>query len=82
MNIIQWIRPSFEGEDGKSSYRRLSAFYALCMDMYLILADKITNPIIEHVHYSLLIYSLVMTGIVTIQNIIDLKNGSNKKSTD
>ena len=75
MNIIQWLRPSFEDNDGKSSYRRLSAFYAICMDAYIILADKITNDTMLWVHYSLLVYSLVMTGIVTVQNIIDFKNG-------
>lgn len=75
--LIQWIRPSFEDNEGKSSYRRFSAFYAICMDAYIIIGDKITNETMLWVHYSLLVYSLVMTGIVTVQNILDFKNGKN-----
>lgn len=80
--IIQWLRPSLEGEDGKSSYRRLTALFFVLVDGYLLYADRIKTNVMLNVHYSLLIFILCMTGIVTVQNIIDFKNGKNEKSSD
>lgn len=83
MDFFQWLRPSFEGNDGKSSYRSLSAFYAIVMDAYIILGDKVQNDVMLWVHYSLLAYSLLMASVVTTQNIIDFKNGSkNEKNIE
>lgn len=80
--IIQWLRPSLEGDDGKSSYRRLTALFFVLVDGYLLYADRIKSTVMLNVHYSLLIFILCMTGIVTVQNIIDFKNGKNEKSSD
>lgn len=77
--LIQWLRPSFEDSSDKSSYRRLTAFFFVIADGYLLYADRIKTPIMLNVHYSLLIFILIMTGIVTVQNIIDFKNGKNEK---
>ena len=75
MNIIQWVKPSFEDNDGKSSYRRFTAFFFVIADGYLLYADRIKSDIMLSVHYSLLAFILILTGIVTFQNIIDFKNG-------
>lgn len=78
--LIQWLRPSFEDNEGKSSYRRLTALFFVLVDGYLLYADRIKTPIMLNVHYSLLVFILCMTGIVTVQNIIDFKNGKHEKS--
>lgn len=77
--FICWIAPSFMGKDGKTSGRKLSA----CVIMFLIVSttSKIImkeNPTIIHV-YLLCVLGLIfllLQGIITFQNVIDLwKNG-------
>lgn len=75
-----WLQPSFEGKDGKSSGRKISA----CVFMALIITttSKILmkdNPTMIHVYLLcvLVVTFLVLQGIITVQNIIDLwKNGN------
>lgn len=38
VNFIQWIRPSFEGLDGKASHRRINVFYFSALILYMLIA--------------------------------------------
>lgn len=68
--LIQWLKPSFEGTDGKVSYRRLTAFLFCWIDAYIILTAKVNTEIMLNVHYSILAFILLLTGIITTQNIL------------
>ena len=37
-SFIEWLRPSFEGEDGKASHRKLSVFYFSLLILYMLVA--------------------------------------------
>jgi hypothetical protein len=79
--IINWIRPSLEGDDNKSSYRRLSALVLLMLMVYLGVAGKITNTTM---FYALLVYSstfLMLVGILTADNIITFVSKCRGNST-
>lgn len=77
-DFIKWVKPSFEGENGTASSRRLSAFtvltvYVSCRVLY---ARGVTDP-----YYLLLaqivdaLFILLLFGIVTFQQVITLKEG-------
>ena len=78
-----WINPSFCGNDGKSSGRKISAF--VFMFMILSTTSKILmkdNPTMIHIYLLLVFVTtfLLLQGIITVQNIVDIwKNG---KPTD
>lgn len=79
MKFIAWLKPSLEGEDNKSSYKRLTALFFVIMDGYIIYSGKINSEIMLWVHYSILAFILLMTGIISAQNIIEFKNGKKDK---
>jgi len=76
-SLVVWIKPSFEGEKGSASSRRLTAFTVMGMYMYsrIIFTSKITDP-----YWLLLgsitdaIFVLVLFGIVTVQQVLALKD--------
>lgn len=76
MKLLAWIKPSLEGEDNKSSYKRLTALFFVIMDGYIIYSGKIDSEIMLWVHYSILAFILLLTGIISAQNVIEFKNGS------
>lgn len=75
-----WIEASFVGKDGKSSGRKISAF--VFMVLIMTTTSKILmkdNPTMIHVYLLcvLVVTFLVLQGIITVQNIIDVwKNGN------
>lgn len=77
--FLYWLAPSLTEQNGKTSGRKLSA----CITMFLIISttSKILmkeNPTMIHV-YLLCVLGLIfllLQGIITFQNVIDLwKNG-------
>lgn len=77
--FFSWIEPSFLGKDGKSSGRKISAF--VFMFMIVSTTSKILmkdNPTIIHIYLLAVLVTtfLLLQGIITVQNIIDVwKNG-------
>lgn len=72
--FLSWIRPSFQDNDGTASYRRLTAFFLVMLDAYIIIAGKITTGLMLNVHYTLLASFLLITGIITTQNVLQFLN--------
>lgn len=71
-----WLEPSFLGKDGKSSGRKISAF--VFMLMIISTTSKVLmkdNPTIIHVYLLCVLVAtfLLLQGIITAQNIIDLR---------
>ena len=83
--LIYWFVPSLTGADNKASGRKISSF----VFMFLIISttSKILmrdNPTIIHVYLLgiLVCTYLLLVGILTVQNIIDLwKNGKPMDTT-
>ncbi len=72
--FLLWLKPSFEGDDNKSSFRRISAFIILLVMIYVGVAGTVTSML--HL-YVLAIYAtafLMLVGIITIDNILTLIN--------
>lgn len=84
MPFFKWVEPSFTGKDNLASGRKISA----AVIMFMIISDtsKILmkdNPTIIHVYLLcvLVITFLLLQGIITFQNVIDLwKNGNCDKN--
>lgn len=70
-----WLRPSLEGDDGKASYRRLSALVFILLICYMVLADKIQSNIHLYAFYGLLGTFLLLAAVITTSDIIKFKNG-------
>lgn len=76
----KWIESSFTGKDGKSSGRKISAF--VFMLMIVSTTSKILmkdNPTMIHVYLLCVLVCtfLLLQGIITAQNVIDVwKNGN------
>lgn len=83
--FLKWLEPSFTGKDDKASGRKISA--AIIMFMILSTTSKILmkdNPTMIHVYLLcvLVLTFLLLQGIITFQNVIDLwKNGVPEKNT-
>lgn len=77
---FSWLEASFTGKDGKASGRKISAF--VFMVLIISTTSKILmkdNPTMIHVYLLcvLVVTFLVLQGIITVQNIIDVwKNGN------
>lgn len=72
---------SFDTESGGLSARKLSAFYGVVGGATYVTV-KLVKP--EDGLYALvawLLFALLCLGIVTIQNVIELKNGIGKKDS-
>lgn len=78
-----WIAPSVYGKDGLTSGRKISSF--VFMLMILSTTSKILmkdNPTMIHVYLLCVLVGtfLLLQGILTVQNIVDiLKNGNADK---
>jgi len=72
--ILQWLRPSLEGDDGKASYRRLSAWAILMLMIYMTAAGKLTTMIGLYILITHAVVFLLLVGIITADNIITLVN--------
>lgn len=73
MKLIQNIYDSFFNNDKGFSARKLTAFAGFCTAYQL--AQSLTDDNRLYAVYAFLGTGLLCLGIVTIQNIIDFKNG-------
>lgn len=80
--FIAWIRPSFEDNTGKASYRRITAFVFVWLMCYMVVCDKIKSDIHLKVFYAIEVGLMLMTGIVTTQNILTYFNKPSKTKDD
>lgn len=79
MPFISFLRPSLCGKDGKASGRKISG----CVFVFLIVSttSKVLmkdNPTMIHIYLLCVLVAtfLILEGILTVQNIIDIwKNG-------
>ncbi|TZF84506.1 hypothetical protein FW774_05830 [Pedobacter sp. BS3] len=80
--LINWIRPSFEDNDGKASYRRITAFVFVCLICYMVIWNRIQTEIHLKAFFALLITLLLLIGIVTVQNILTFFHRDKEPSDD
>jgi len=81
--FFEWLEPSFLGRDGRCSGRKVSA----CVFMFMIVStsSKILmkdSPTMIHIYLLAVLVTtfLLLQGILTVQNIIDVwKNGDTTK---
>lgn len=74
MRIINWIAHTFEGHDGKASFRRMTAFVLICLNVFMVCGDKLPEASRLHVYYANLVAISLIIGIVTTQNILSFFN--------
>lgn len=72
--LFTYIAVSWEGPDGKFSYKRASQFVFIFLLSWLVLKDKIETP---YGFYSLVVLCatfLLLAKIITPKELIELKN--------
>lgn len=74
MKLISWLAGSFQ-YNGKSSSRKLSAFWMILLTTYMEFRFGSEATLIELVVINLSSV-LILLGIVTIHDVAALKNGS------
>ena len=67
--FIQWIRPSFEGNDGKASSRKISMFFLLSSYLLMILLTAKGAEFEAHIWFSVETMALTYSGLSTYQNV-------------
>jgi hypothetical protein len=77
MKFIEWIRPAFEGIDGKASHKRLTVF-ALVSTIILMAVCSLFGIKIDHmVLHSLEILAGAIIGGTVYQSVKNEKNSQN-----
>lgn len=79
-DFVSWIKHAFQGNDGKASYRALSAFVLLILICYKVIQNKTPTNIDLQVLYSLEVTFLLLTSVISIQNVITIIKGHNNSS--
>jgi hypothetical protein len=77
MIFILNILDSLKTKDNRFSARKLSAFAAVWIGIYSTIL-KVNEVNLEYVLYAWLAFALLCLGIVTIEQIIKLKNGKDE----
>jgi hypothetical protein len=72
--FVDWIAHTFEGGDGKASFRKMTAFILIILNIYLLVFDKLMIEDRVHVYYANLLTISIIIGIVTTQNILAFLN--------
>ena len=75
MKLISWISKSFTADKDGGSARKLSAFYAVVLMAGYITLKKTNTTNALYMLIAWLIFAGVCLGMVTIQQLIELKNG-------
>lgn len=73
--MIEWIRASFEGSDGKSSYRRLTTFGIFCLIAYMVITRQVKDHYTLWAFITLCAVLLLSMGLVTFDQLTRFKNG-------
>jgi len=80
--MINWISKSFTADKDGGSARKLSAFYAVVlMAGYITLKKADANNSLYFL-ISWLIFAGVCLGMVTVQQLIEFKNGADKSKEE
>lgn len=88
--FINWLRPSFEGNDNKASSRKLTAFavvftYVYCRMQFAKMVVVVNKYVIWAFSIDA-VFILLLFSIITIQHIVELfkiykdKNNDTRKS--
>jgi hypothetical protein len=83
-SIWNWLRPTVEGDDGKASARRLSAYVIMILfilgniQAFYVIKDK---DLVFDVLILDAVFILVLFGILTIQNVITLYRIKNNQDS-
>lgn len=75
---FNWIAKSFTADKDGGSARKLSAFYAVVLMAGFITIKKADANNALYFLISWLIFAGVCLGMVTVQQLIELKNGKEK----
>lgn len=67
--FLAWVKNSFEGDDGKSSFKRLIPFTLTMLVVYMVVFDKIPKEDRYITSIALLVTSALYVGIVTIAQL-------------
>lgn len=67
-----YFRNSWEGEDGKFSYRRFSQYIFLGLVMFLVITGQTNNQYGFYTMITLITVWLLVTAIITVQQLIIL----------
>lgn len=78
MGIVGNILNSFKNNDIGYSGRKLTAAFSVAMGAYITIY-KLSGDMYLHALYAWQILALLCLGIVTVQNILDFKNGKENK---
>lgn len=79
--LFNYIRPSMEGDDGKFSYKRISAFVILGLISYMVKVG-FTNSYQISALYCLSGLFLLLAAVVSFDQLIRFKNGSEDKKEE
>lgn len=79
--IWDYIKPSIEGRDGHLSYRRVSAIVVLMLIVKMVM-DRFINNFEVQVIYGLIVFFLLLTGMITADQLIRIKNGNKSKEDE
>lgn len=73
-----WIRPTFEGEDGKASHRRLSVFYSFILLTYMLLSTASGAIFPEIAWITIATLTGAFSGLSVWQTMANKKKDENK----
>lgn len=78
MNPFKWLVKSFSSDKDGGSARKLSAFYAVVIMAGFITIKKTEKDNALYMLIAWLVFAGVCLGMVTIQQLIEFKNGKLK----
>lgn len=74
-NFINWLRPTFEDQQGQASARRITAFFFVLMSAYVLKQYMNGVRVEEFIWYGILGTILLLFGVITWQNVESFRNG-------
>lgn len=69
-SLIKWLRPTFEGEDGKASSKRITGFVLTASGIFMVFTDKMTNIYAVYTLAILLLTGAVYAMVITVAQLI------------
>ena len=79
--LIDWIKPSFEGPDGKLSHRRASIFYFILLLTYMIGMTAYGSTFPEIAWIVISADAGLMSGLSVWQNKVNQTNSTNEQTS-
>lgn len=69
-SLLKWLKPTFEGEDGKASSKRITGFVLTASGIYMVFTDKMTTIYAVYTLAILLITGAIYAMVITVAQII------------